>query len=81
VFGAAHVGLLNPTPSPVGFGTSGDVSVNVSGPFVRVSVPLAGLGAAKLITVSQAAAEQRRNAKRSRGLNAPDSEAAVLCMN
>ena len=46
VFGAVHVGLLKPTPSPVGFGTNGVASWKDKGPLEVLSVPPVGVGAA-----------------------------------
>jgi len=45
VFGAVQVGLLKPTPSPVGFGTSGVASWKDKGPLEVLSVPPEGVGA------------------------------------
>ena len=54
--------------------------MKVSGPLTSVSVPTAGVSVAKLTTAIRAEVETRAQARRTRGLKMPDSEAGFVRM-
>ena len=84
MFGAVQVGWLKPTPSPVGLGTSGEVSVKVNGfcvPFAGLNVPDEGLGVPKLTNVntpSRIAKQKSAQATAARKIKRPERELVVF---